>query len=51
VAIPTQNRPLFEQTLQEILDAPLDLFPEQALANQLAKRRAAHWLKRANVLF
>jgi hypothetical protein len=51
VAIPTQNRSLFEQTLQEVLDAPVDLFPEQALANQLAKRRAAHWLKRADVLF
>jgi hypothetical protein len=50
-AIPVQDRELFEQTLQEILSAPPDLFPEQRLANELAKRRAEHWLKRADKLF
>ena len=51
VAVPTQDRKLFEQSLQRVLDAPIDLFPEQGLANQLAKRRAAHWLQYADRLF
>ncbi len=46
-----QDRELFEQTLQEILSAPPNLFPEQRLANELAKRRAERWLKRADELF
>lgn len=50
-AIPGQNRKLFEDTLQRIISAPADLFPEQALANQLAKRRAKNWLERSDELF
>lgn len=50
-AIPAQDRVLFEKTLTEILAAPPDLFPEQALANQIARRNAAHWLRHADWLF
>ncbi|MCH7760142.1 TRAP transporter TatT component family protein [candidate division TA06 bacterium] len=50
-AVPVQDRKLFEDTLQEILSAPPDLLPEQGLANELAKRRAELWLKRADKLF
>ena len=51
VGVTTQDRTLFEQSLQDIISAPADLFPEQALANQLAKRRAKRWIKRADELF
>lgn len=51
VGVTTQDRKLFEQSLQDIISAPTDLFPEQALANQLAKRRAKRWIKRADELF
>jgi len=50
-AIPAQERALFESKLHGILGAPPDLFPEQALANEIAKRRAAHWLQRSDALF
>jgi tetratricopeptide (TPR) repeat protein len=50
-AVPVQDRELFEHTLQEILSAPPDLFPEQRLANQLAKRRAKRWLEHADEFF
>lgn len=50
-SVSVQDRELFEHTLQEILSAPPDLFPEQRLANELAKRRAERWLKRADELF
>ena len=51
VAFPAQDRIHFEQVLQDILSAPPDLFPDQGLANQLAKRRAERWVKRADELF
>jgi hypothetical protein len=47
----TQDRPLFEKTLKEVLDAPIDIWPEQRLANTLAKRRAARYLAQAEDLF
>lgn len=50
-ALPTQNRQLFENTLKEILSAPSDIFPEQALANQISKRNAALWLEHVDMLF
>jgi tetratricopeptide (TPR) repeat protein len=43
-AVRIQDRGLFENTLNEIVSAPLDLLPEQGLANQLAKRNSARWL-------
>ncbi|MFC1714753.1 TRAP transporter TatT component family protein [Candidatus Poribacteria bacterium] len=50
-SVSVQDKELFQRTLQEILSAPSDLFPEQRLANELAKRRAKRWLKRADELF
>ena len=50
-AVPVQERELFEQALQDIISAPIDLFPEQGLANQIAKRDAKRWLKYADELF
>ncbi len=50
-AVPAQDKEFFERVLQEILSAPPDLFPEQRLANELAKRRAERWLSRTNELF
>jgi hypothetical protein len=45
------DRALFEKTLQEILDAPLNALPEQNLSNQLAKEKAARLLAQAEDLF
>ena len=50
-AVLVQDRELFGQTLQEIISASTDLFPEQGLANQLAKRYAERWLNRIDELF
>ncbi len=50
-AVQTQDRELFETTLNEILEASPDLYPEQRLANELAKRRAARLLERVDDLF
>ncbi len=50
-AVQTQDRELFEITLREILEAPPDLYPEQRLANELAKRRARRLLERIDDLF
>jgi hypothetical protein len=49
--ISVQNREMFEHILQSIILASPDLFPEQRLANELARRRAQHWLRRASELF
>ncbi len=50
-AVSVQDRKLFEHTLRETLTAQPDLFPEQRLANELAKRRAERWLERVNEIF
>ena len=50
-AVQTQDRELFEKTLKEILAAAPDLYPEQRLANELTKRRAARLLTRIDDLF
>ncbi|MGD8538738.1 MAG: TRAP transporter TatT component family protein [Candidatus Aminicenantes bacterium] len=50
-AFQTQKKELFEKTLQEIIDAPDDLFPDQRLANEIAKRRARRLLARVDDLF
>jgi hypothetical protein len=47
----TQDRPLFEKTLNEVLATPSDVWPEQRLANELAKRRAARYLAQVEDLF
>ena len=50
-AVPAQDRELFERTLQEILLVSPDQFPDQRLANELAKRRARRWLKHTDEIF
>ncbi len=47
----TENRELFEKTLKAVLATPADVFPEQRLANELAKKRAARYLARIEDLF
>jgi len=48
-ANPTQDE--FESVLEGIVDSEDDLFPEQRLANEIAKRRAHYWIDRADELF
>ena len=45
------NQEAFESMLNGIIDADEDLFPEQQLANEIAKERAAYWLERSDELF
>jgi hypothetical protein len=51
VAVQTQDRDLFEKSLQEVIDAPPDILPEQRLANEVAKQKAKIWLERIDDLF
>jgi hypothetical protein len=50
-AVQTQDRALCTRLLQQILEAPDTLFPEQALLNTVAKQRAALLLRRLDELF
>jgi len=50
-AVQVQDRALFVQRLQQVLEAPEALFPEQALLNAVAKHRAALLLRRIDELF
>jgi tetratricopeptide (TPR) repeat protein len=50
-AVITQDRPLFDSLLKEVLAAPNDIYPQQRLANMLAKRRAERYLARAEDFF
>ncbi len=50
-AVPAQDRETYVTTLEEIISAPEDLYPEQSLANQIAKRSAKRWLEYADELF
>jgi tetratricopeptide (TPR) repeat protein len=50
-AVITQDRPLFEKTLKEVIAAPHDLWPAQRLPNELAKRRAVRYLAHAEDYF
>ena len=43
-AVVIQDRPLFEQTMKDVLAAPNDIWPAQRLANEIAKRRARRYL-------
>jgi len=49
--VQVQDRPLFAQRLQHVLEAPETLAPEQALLNAVAKHRAALLLRRIDELF
>src|SRR5215468_760163 len=50
-AVQVQDRALFTERLQYILEAPETLFPEQALLNAVARHRAALLLRRIDELF
>ena len=45
------NREGYVKTLQEVLDTPSDVMPEQRLANELAKIRAKRWLGEVDEYF
>jgi hypothetical protein len=46
-----QDRKLFESQLQIIVEAPTDLFPEQRLANAVARKKAVELLNQIDDLF
>jgi len=50
-AVQNQDRTLFEKLLNEILEAPDDLFPEERLANEVAKLKAKALLESMDDLF
>jgi len=50
-AVMTQNKDLFESLLRKVIDAPENLLPEQNLANEIAKSKAAELLKRESDYF
>jgi hypothetical protein len=50
-AVQVQDRALFTRLLQQVLEAPDTLLPEQALLNTVAKQRAALLLRRIDALF
>ena len=50
-AVHNQNRELFESQLQAVVNAPPDLFPEQRLANEVARKKAAQLLDQIDELF
>lgn len=47
----TLDRPLFEELLNDILEAPDDVLPEQALATAVMKRKAKRLLNMADDIF
>ena len=50
-AVQNQDRNLFKTQLEKVLEASDDVFPEQRLANQIAKRKAAILLGEIDELF
>ena len=50
-AYPKQDVKLYKQALQEVIDAPQDIYPGEAAATSLAKSRAKRWLAQADILF
>lgn len=46
-----QDRDLFIKTLEEVLDAPSDIFPDRAFANEVAKRKAKILLDNVDMYF
>ena len=51
VCVVTQDRELYEKTLNAVLAAPPTIWPEQRLANEIARLRAERYLARADELF
>jgi len=50
-AVQTQDEALFKELLTRVLNAPVDILPDQRLANVVAKSRARQWLARTSELF
>ena len=50
-SVQTQDDALFDSLLKEVDAAPLNRFPEQSLANQIAKRRASIYKDQRRKLF
>jgi len=50
-AVITQDRPLFEKILNEVMATPPSVMPSARLPNELARRRATRYLKQAEDLF
>jgi hypothetical protein len=50
-AIQMQNQDLFKKSLQDIINAPNNLLPEERLANEIAKKKAKLLLKQEEDLF
>jgi hypothetical protein len=46
-----QDRALFEKTLKDVLATPASVWPDQRLANEIARRKAARYLAQADDLF
>ena len=50
-AYPKLDVELYKNSLQEVIDAPADVFPGQEAATSIAKSRAKRWLSQTDVLF
>lgn len=50
-AVPKQDAQLYKQALQEVLDAPSDIYPGEEAATALAKSRSKRWLDQIDMLF
>ena len=50
-ALPIQDAKLYKQALQEVLDAPSDIYPGEEAATALAKSRSKRWLDQIDMLF
>ena len=46
-----EDKELFKNLLKEVLESPLDVLPEQRLANEVAKRKAKVLLRMVDELF
>ena len=51
LAVQQGNRNVFHDKLTAVVSAPLDIFPEMALANAIAQHKAAMLLKKEDELF
>lgn len=50
-AYPKQDVELYKKSLQEVIDAPSDIFPGEEAATSLAKSRSKRWLSQVDMLF
>jgi hypothetical protein len=50
-AVTVQDKALYEKTLKDVSDTPADVMPEQRLANEIAHKKAARYLKQVDDLF